>query len=176
MAYDQHGARSPAAGSVSQLSWVELNLKKLIDRDGVPPDKIILGIPFYTRIWEMEDADAPRGGRPVNSSAVRMSVAIGNVFDNGADVEWDEESGQFYCEYIKEGKFFQVWLEEPNSINMRSSLAHKYSLAGVSAWSRYFVIPEIWDVLERNLKEIMTYYQWQNESGAQEPALEPVRA
>ena len=175
MAYDQHGARGSESGSVSQLSWVEMNLQKLIDRDGVPSYKIILGIPFYTRVWEMSGSDAERGDKPADSSAVGMRTAIGNVFDNGADIEWDSYSGQFFCSYVKDGKTFHVWLEDPHSINMRSSLAHKYALAGVSAWSRNFVIPEIWDVLNRNLKEIITYYQWQSEAYSEEPTLDRVQ-
>ena len=175
MAYDQHWASSPIAGSVSQLSWVEANLNKLIERDGVRADRIILGIPFYTRVWEMENAAALPGDRPVNSSAVGMRTAIGAVFDNGAEVEWDGVSGQFFASYIKENKPFHVWLEEPHSVNMRVSLVHKYALAGVSAWSRNFAIPEIWDVLDYGLKEIMTYYQWLAEAFAEAPALAPVR-
>ena len=176
MAYDQHGAKSQAAGSVSQLSWVEANLKKLIERDKVPPEKIILGIPFYTRIWEMDGQNAPKGGKPVNSSAVGMNTAIGRVFDNNADVEWDTDSGQFFCVYKLNGKLYHVWLEEPHSVNLRSALAHRYALAGVSAWSRNFVIPEIWDVLNRNLKEIVTYYQWKAEASVEAPELARVRA
>ena len=175
MAYDQTGARSHVSGSVSQLSWVEANLKKLIERDGVPPEKILLGIPFYTRVWEMEGADTEPGDRTKDSSAVGMKTAIGGVLDNNAEVEWDEESGQFFCKYKKDGKSYQVWLEDPNSANLRSSLVHKYSLAGVSAWSRTFVIPEIWDVLSRNLKDYTTYYQWRSEAFPESPALAQVQ-
>ena len=175
MAYDQFGAKGPGSGSVSQLSWVEQNLKKLIERDGVPPEKILLGIPFYTRIWEMQSANAQQGDQPRDSSAVGMKTAIGNVLDNSGDVEWDPVSGQFFCKYTKGGKTYHVWLEDPNSVNMRTSLVHKYALAGVSAWSRNFVIPEIWDVLDYNLKEITTYYQWKDEAFIEEPSLVRVR-
>ena len=171
MAYDQFGARSTESGSVSQLSWVEYNLQKLIDRDGVPPEKILLGIPFYTRVWQMGNANAAPGDQPSDSSAVGMRTAIGGVFDNDGDIEWDEESGQFFCRYDKGGKTYHVWIEDPHSANMRSSLVHKYALAGVSAWSRNFVIPDIWDVLNRNLKEIISYYQWQTEAYIESPTL-----
>jgi spore germination protein YaaH len=175
MAYDQFGASSRESGSVSQLSWVEANLKKLIERDGVPPEKILLGIPFYTRIWEMERANAARGDPPKSSSAVGMRTAINGIFDNDATVEWDASSGQFFCSYKKEGKNYHVWLEDPHSANLRSSLAHKYALAGVSAWSRNFAIPEIWDVLERNMKEYITYGQWQAEASVDAPDLARIR-
>jgi spore germination protein YaaH len=123
----------------------------------------------------MDGVDAGRGDRPAKSSAVGMRTAINGVFEYDAEVEWDSESGQFFCSYLRDGKLYNVWLEEANSINMRSSLAHKYALAGVSAWSRNFVIPEIWDVLNRNLKEIITYFQWQAEANAEDPGLSRVQ-
>jgi spore germination protein YaaH len=171
MAYDQHVASGGMAGSVSQLSWVERNLTKLIERDGVPPEKMILGMPFYTRVWEMERVGSPPGGAIADSQAVGMKTAISAVFDNNAKIEWSEESGQFYCEYQKAGKSYHVWIEDENSINLRSSLVHKYALAGVSAWSRTFAVPGIWDVLNRNLKGITTYYEWQSEASETAPEL-----
>jgi len=100
-----------------------------------------------------------------------MTAAIGNVLDYDAEIEWDAASGQFFCKYIKEGKPYQVWLEEPHSVNTRVSLVHKYGLAGVSAWNRGFVIQEIWDVLYAGLKEIRSYSQWEAEAFVEFPEL-----
>jgi spore germination protein YaaH len=173
MAYDQHVARSTVAGSVSQRVWVEENLTKLIERDGVPPEKIILGIPFYTRVWEMADGrNAERGGTSSDSSALGMRTSISSVIDSGGEAQWDEESGQFFCIYQKDGNTYHVWLEEQHSVNVRSSLVHKYALAGVSAWSRNFVIEPVWDILNRNLKEIKNYDQWLDEAYVEAPQLE----
>jgi len=41
----------------------------------------------------------------------------------------DEESGQFYAEYTKDNTNYRLWLEDANSINLRTSLVHKYRLA-----------------------------------------------
>lgn len=51
MAYDEHWAASPVAGSVASLPWVGSSLSRIIEEDDVPPEKLILGIPLYTRIW-----------------------------------------------------------------------------------------------------------------------------
>lgn len=50
MAYDQTPAGSRVAGPVASYPWVKRNVAKLIDE--VPQEKVILGIPFYMRIWE----------------------------------------------------------------------------------------------------------------------------
>ena len=51
MAYDQHGTSSTEPGTTAGYNWVETNLKKIIEYDVVEPEKIILGMPLYTRIW-----------------------------------------------------------------------------------------------------------------------------
>lgn len=49
MAYDQTWASSKTPGPVASLPWVEQNLKQLVSE--VPSRKVVLGIPFYMRIW-----------------------------------------------------------------------------------------------------------------------------
>ncbi|MFO8059769.1 MAG: glycosyl hydrolase family 18 protein, partial [Bacillota bacterium] len=44
MAYDEHYAASPVAGSVSSLPWVESGLRRVVGE--VPAEKLVLGIPF----------------------------------------------------------------------------------------------------------------------------------
>jgi spore germination protein YaaH len=171
MAYDQHVQSSPNAGSVAQLNWVEVNLKKLIERDRVPSQKVILGIPFYTRVWEMASPDEEPNGRFSSVRAVYMETAVNYALDNGANIEWDELSGQFYCEYDLDGKRYHMWLEEPHSINLKSSLIHKYNLAGLSAWSRVQGMDEVWGVLGRNTKEIVSYSDWKDRAYVAEPSL-----
>ena len=174
MAYDQTGTSSNHAGSVAQLDWVETNIRKLVERDGIPPERVILGMPFYIRLWEME-TDSDINGRILNTKAIYMRTAINLALDNHADIVWEERSGQFYCEYKSEGKIYRMWLEEPYSLNMKSSLVHKYNLAGISAWCREFEIPEAWDVINRNMKQIVSYIQWQDEAYVEEPRLERLR-
>jgi spore germination protein YaaH len=170
MAYDQHVPSGPNAGSAAQFKWVESHVKRLVDFYQVPPGKLILGVPFYSRAWEMKPR-APLGGAFVKSSALYMSTAINNIWKYNAAVAWDDDSGQFVCEYSHSDKNFQLWLEDPASINLKLSLVHKYGLAGASAWSREFSIPEVWDVFERNLKQIMTYSQWQSEAFEEAPQM-----
>jgi hypothetical protein len=157
MSYDQHWRTSPVAGSVAQVSWQERILKRVLEEEGVPREKLLLGLPYYTRLWEEKTEN---GAMSLSSVALTMEEAKNTIIENDAEVVWDEESGQFYAEYEKENSRFRIWLEDENSINLKSSLVHKYNLAGVCAWSMYFVSDNIWDVLYRNLKEIDGYEQW----------------
>lgn len=158
MSYDQHWRTSPVAGSVAQVTWAEERIKRVIEVEGVPVEKLLLGIPFYTRLWT-ETTDET-GKKTLESKALSMEAARNTVLQNSAKVVWEEESGQFYAYYEKDNTTNKIWIEDANSINLRASLVHKYNLAGTCAWSSNFVTFDIWDVLNKNLKEINNYQEW----------------
>lgn len=161
MTYDQHWTTSPVAGSVAQITWVEKNLIKVLDM--VPKEKLLLGLPFYTRLWVEETTE--NGNKKVtNSQVLSMESAKKMVNENNAEVRWDEASGQFYAEFKKDGKTYKIWMEDENSINLKSSLVHKYKLAGTAAWRRSDESPEIWEVLNINLKMIRNYSEWKEKN------------
>lgn len=160
MTYDQHWSTSPKAGSVAQVSWVEKNLQKTLEV--VPKEKLLLGLPFYTRLWKEESSQD--GKTKVSSQAMTMEAAKKAIKDNNGTTKWDEESGQFYGEYKKDNATYKVWLEDDNSINMKSALAQKYNLAGVASWSRTYETAEVWNVLNKNLKVLDSYQAWVSEN------------
>ena len=77
---------------------------------------------------------------------------------------WDEESGQYYAEYTENGILNKVWIEDEYSIDLKSSLVHKYKLAGAAAWKRGFELESIWEVLNRNLKTVDSYFEWKEQA------------
>ena len=170
MTYDQHGASSATPGSVAQYSWVEANVKKMVERDGIPPEKLILGIPFYSRLWEVEKGNAENSGI-LSTKAIYMDTAINMAIENGASIIWDKSSAQFYCEFDADGKSYIMWIDEMNSINYKTSLVHKYDLAGTSSWCRIHAHPGVWEVIDRNMKVIETYRQWEEGNNLKEPLL-----
>ncbi|HYE12357.1 MAG TPA: glycosyl hydrolase family 18 protein [Patescibacteria group bacterium] len=149
MAYDQHWVGSPISGSVSQLKWVEDSLIKVLLE--VPQEKLILGMPFYTRVWQ-EEYDA-NNKLVVTSRAVSMEYAEQLIAENKAVKTWDAVSGQYYATYKKGEATYKIWLEDENSIKLRVELANKYNLAGVASWKLGFEKPGIWDVIAAALNK-----------------------
>lgn len=143
MAYDQYWAGSPVSGSVSQLKWTEDNLKKVLLE--VPKEKLLLGMPFYTRVWQ-EQYDSSNK-LVVTSKAVSMEYAEQLVAENKAIKTWDAVSGQYFATYNKGGVTYKIWLENESSIKLRVELASKYNLAGVASWKLGLEKPGIWDVI-----------------------------
>lgn len=142
MAYDQHWASSPIAGSVAQYSWVEESLIRIFEE--IPKEKLVLGVPFYTRLWTIEDGK-------VSSKALSMDIANKFIKENNISLIWDEASGQYYGETEKEGKTYKIWMEDSKSLEYKTSLIHKYDLAGIASWRKGYETPDVWINLDKVL-------------------------
>ena len=148
MTYDEHWSSSPVSGSVASLAWVERGIHQLLEE--VPAEKLILGIPFYTRLWTETPTDE---GMKVSSQALGMKAVNDLVEKYKLQKIWDETAGQHYVEYQIDGKTHKIWIEDSESIILKSDLVNKYNLAGAAAWRRGFETPDIWDVLDRTLNQ-----------------------
>ncbi|WP_429845267.1 glycosyl hydrolase family 18 protein [Brevibacillus sp. FIR094] len=150
MTYDEHWAASPKAGSVASLPWVERGLQGVLEE--VPNEKLLLGVPFYTRLWtEAKQAD---GTVKVSSKAYSMTKAQEWINERKLTPVMDEASGQHYVEYKdpKDGNVYKMWIEDVTSMKKRMEIVNKYDLAGAASWRRGFEVPEIWQAIDETLK------------------------
>ena len=144
MGYDEHYNGSPEAGSVASIGFVEDGIRKTVEQ--VPAEKVINGLPFYTRIWKSE-------GAGLTSEAVGMEMAEQFVVNHNMELRWDEETCQNYGEVQEGGTFYQVWLEDEHSIEAKLNIMQKYNIAGAASWKLGFEKASIWDVIEKYLNQ-----------------------
>lgn len=144
MAYDEHWASSPTAGSVASLPWVKNSINRIIEEDNVPPEKIILGVPLYTRIWSETKVD---GKSKVSSKAVSMDTVTEIISENKLKPKFDQQSGQNYVEYKEDGIPRKIWIEDKVSLQARVQLAKGFRLGGIASWNRSFANQEAWQAL-----------------------------
>ena len=145
MAYDQYGESSVEPGTTSGYGWVETNLNKFIETEEIEPQKIILGLPFYSRIWITKD------GELIESKVVSMKNTSGNI-PSDAEIKWDEITRQKYAKYEENGYNREIWIEDLNSYKEKLTLIRTYELGGVSNWCKDMELPEIWGIIEEYLK------------------------
>ena len=129
MAYDQYGTSSNKAGTTAGYNWVEANIKKFLGQEDVDPEKIILGIPLYMRLWEEEE----------DGTAEPEVVNMRNMFDvlpENQEATWDEELKQYYVEYEEDGNKYKMWVENEKSVGEKINLANQYNLAGIAFWEK----------------------------------------
>ena len=147
MGYDQRGGWSSISGSISEISWVEKNVNSLINDSNIPANKIILGVPFYTRLWiEKKGEEKP-------------TTKVYTMYDSEAFIDkynltptYDDNAGQNYVEYSKGNLTYKLWIEDETSIKNRVDIVNKYNLAGISAWQKGFETKNIWNTITSNLK------------------------
>lgn len=151
MSYDEHWASSPESGSVSSLPWAENTITRILNEDGVPSSKLILGIPYYSRLWTEEPNGD--GGTKVSSKSLGMSTVQQLIKDKKLKPQFSEETGQHYAEYKDGDKRMKIWIEDATSIKARAEIALKYDLAGVATWRRGFETSDIWGVLDGALQK-----------------------
>lgn len=150
MAYDEHWGSSPKSGSVASLPWVERGVKQLITDEGVSPSKIILGVPFYTRLWSEQVID---GETKVSSKALSMDAVSKIIKEKGLEKVYLDNEKQNFVSWVEEDVTYRIWLEDEVSMTHRVNLVKQYGLAGLASWRRGFqndaMLPLIAEELEK---------------------------
>lgn len=145
MGYDEHYSGSEESGSVASISWSEEALSATLNQ-GVPKEKLILGMPFYTRIWT-ETADGQ-----VSAESCGMEKAYDTMKQKGADIQWLDDMGQYYGEVTEGNVTYKCWFEDERSIKLRVEKAKEYDAAGVAGWKKGLEDPKIWSVIKDEIK------------------------
>lgn len=146
MAYDEHTNSSEVSGSVASLGFVRNAIEKTLTM--VPKERTIIGIPFYTRLWK----EVSTGGNiEITSDAYSMTNAANLLSDNGVELKWDEDIGQYYGEYMVDGATYKMWLEEETSIEAKMKLIGQAEVAGIAGWKLGLEKAKVWDVIIKYL-------------------------
>ena len=144
MAYDQYGEASTEPGTTSGYEWVKVNLDKFVETEEIEPEKIILGLPFYTRVWTTQN------GNLVRTDVVAMKNVDTNI-PAGVEKVWDEVTRQNYIKYDSNGYTREMWIEDIDSYKEKLQLINEYGLGGVANWCTDMEPEEIWSVINENL-------------------------
>lgn len=145
MAYDEHYSGGGKSGSVSSLGFVKNGVENTVAK--VPKERVITGLPFYTRLWKEE-----KGKKPAVVSAYGMSAAESVLREHGASSKWDEETGQYYAQYKEGGATYKIWLEEETSLEKKLEVVKKNEVAGVAFWKLGFERAVTWKTIAAALK------------------------
>lgn len=155
MAYDEHYAGSDP-GSVASIGFVTEGIENTMKE--VPAEQIILGMPFYSRVWKLTPAtgeSTPTDGEVVDSftnydiSCYSASMAeqkrLANV--NGVEPVWSDDVKQYYVEYENSGSIYQIWMEDATSLEEKLKVMDSYGLAGGSFWKLGLEQSSVWDTI-----------------------------
>ena len=137
MAYDEHTI-GDEAGSVSSITFVKDSVKSCMNT--FPKEQIILGLPFYTRLWTQTATETT----PTSYSMEKIQAFIQ---DHNGNVVWDDATGQNYSEIVDGETTYKVWLEDANSLSLKIEVAKNEELAGIAFWKLTQEVPTIWQTI-----------------------------
>lgn len=143
MAYDEHYAGSEA-GSVASLPFVKEAVEDMTAL--VPADKVVVGIPFFTRIWSVSQTST-------TSSAVGMQAAIDELNKDGQTAIWNDDAGQYVCSYDKNGVTRKIWFEEDKSIEEKLKVVVDNNTAGIAVWKLGLEKASVWNVINQYIND-----------------------
>ena len=158
MGYDEHHGGSPEAGSVSSYNFVQEGIEETLKE--VPAEKVISGVPFFTRLWSEkpktqeqlakdQGTEAAQYATEVKSEAYGMSKAKEKVTEAGADIMWDEEAKQNFATWTDGDTTYKIWLEDVKSLEPKLKLMKEYGLAGSAAWALGQESSDVWPLIQQ---------------------------
>lgn len=140
MAYDQHWSGSEQAGPIAGLNWVEEGIQ--LNLEEVPKEKLVLGIPFYTRVWEETESD-------ISSKSYGIAASQSILEQWGVTPVYDEEYGQDYAQKIEGNKVFHMWIEDEKTVLKKIQFINDYDLAGYAGWKLGLETKDVWYALNQ---------------------------
>ena len=138
MGYDEHYAGSQEPGSVASIGYVTYGIEEALKY--VSKEKLINGIPFYTRVWKTT-------AEGVSSQAYGMNEVQTFIANHGMTVEWNASAEQNYAEVHEDDATYQIWIEDAESIEKKLEVMQSHSIAGVAQWCLGMESSDVWDVI-----------------------------
>lgn len=139
MCYDEHYAGSEEAGSVSSLSYVSRGIEEtaaVMDKD-----RIIIALPFYTRVWITDQSGKLR------SEALSIKAAAAWIQEKNVSLEWLSEIGQNYGSIQDGNEKKEIWMEDEKSMKEKMKLLKENGIQGVAAWKLGQEPEGFWSIL-----------------------------
>lgn len=145
MCYDEHYAGGETAGSTASIDFVVKGMNDTLKY--VDSEKLIVGVPFYTRLWtcesEAEDAEI------IESKAYSMDGCRNIAEELMLDIEWSDELKQYVAEGQSGSYYYRIWLETVESMDARIDEIAKADVAGIAAWELRFANDEVWNIFDK---------------------------
>lgn len=143
MAYDEHYAGGGEAGSNASISFVKKAVSESLKE--VPKDQLILGMPFYSRIWKTKDG-------VLSTETIGMKSESDYIKSHNAQETWQDDLGQNYVEFSEDDATYQLWVEDEKSLALKLGVMKDNGLAGGAFWKEGLESDSVWEIIGKYMK------------------------
>jgi len=144
MAYDEHWSSS-APGSVASLAWCKRVAEYAVNN--IPLEKLIMGIPFYSRAWASANLS-----KAYKHSGVKKLIADKNI----VEFEFNEEVPFFKYQEIID---VVVYYENFEAVLKRAAIYDSMQIDKIGFWRLGQEDIQVWQNLKTNLPKPNTIKQ-----------------
>lgn len=140
MGYEYHGSNSKLAGPVAPLEngskWIGFSLSNSVDEylaNGVPPRKLLLGVPYYGTEWITDDLKFPSPAKKFVQyhSYRQVKQVVGKSMG-----EIDLESTSKYHAYSDRlYNYRQIWFEDSITLAAKYDWVKSKKIGGIGIWA-----------------------------------------
>lgn len=150
MGYNYYWSSSSTAGPVAPLAGETYSVSKSITtylNAGVPPEKLMLGVPWYGYDWPVSSAvkkaaTTGTGSSRTYSVSQAMAAQYSHTFDIATSTPW--------LSYKTGTLNRQMWYEDNKSLLMKYDYTASKELAGIGIWAVSYegTYSEVWSAIK----------------------------
>lgn len=133
MAYD-YGYAAGQPAPVAPLGWVrDVSAYTLAH---LPPEKVLLGIPFYGYDWNL------------NRRGLARYIGVDEIVGKAGQRGYDANAGAAWLRYAAGREQHMVWYENWQSVQAKWAIAEETGVKGWAAWRLGYEDPAIWTLIQ----------------------------
>lgn len=160
MGYDYYWTGSSNAGPNDPLYHFQNTYNYTLSKSttyyldqGVPKNKLILGLPYYGREWQVASHSLP-ATTVANGAATFYNTVKTNASGDYdlANRNYEPESRSVYYNFYSGGNPYQCFISEEDELGERMDFINKRGLAGMGIWALGYDdgYIELWDEIENH--------------------------
>lgn len=146
MSYDELPYSGTAVGPVASLEWLGKKVEEILAL--VDPCRLYLGIPLYTRVWNVNDENHYTS---IPVSIIRQEQIL---TENAEGIlETDEVTGQSVFRYHKNETDYLMYIENTDTMKKRLDIINRFNIAGAAFWAKNYVEDDFFIEIKEQMKK-----------------------